>query len=322
MAASGSQGASESGSNSARRADEKRCARGTDARCATFGVVERILTGDNGTGKSWLAKHIHARSANSSGPFISVNMGGISETLFESEMFGHKKGAFTDAKSARVGRFELGRQGTLFLDEIANIPLSQQVKLLRVLESGEYEVLGSSQTRHTDVRIICATNGDLKKLIADGNFREDLLYRLNTLEFRLPSLMERRQDIIPLAEHFMANYSHKYQRSESTFDEGARQALENYHWPGNIRELSHLIQRAVLLTNDGEITQSSLNMNVDTGDGRLPQMTLEQAERKLITQALSMTDNNITKAATLLGLTKSSLYRRFEKYGDLQNKKP
>ncbi len=301
----------------------------SDCMIQLIGQVERVadtdvsilLTGDNGTGKSWLAKHIHEMSANRSGPFISVNMGGISETLFESEMFGHKKGAFTDAKSDRIGRFELGKQGTLFLDELANIPLSQQVKLLRVLESGEYEVLGSSRTLQTDVRIISATNSDLKKLIAQEKFREDLLYRLNILEFRLPSLAERREDIIPLAEHYLANYCHKYHRDKSVFDRGANPALEIYHWPGNFRELSHLMQRAVLLASDGAITQSSLNIVEQAGDGRLPQITLEQAERTLITQALSATDNNITKAAALLGLTKPSLYRRFEKYGDLQNNK-
>lgn len=282
--------------------------------------VNILLTGDNGTGKSYLAERVHSLSKYGSGPFIAVNMGGIAENLFESEMFGHKRGAFTDAKSSRIGRFELAQNGTLFLDEIANIPLSQQAKLLRVLESGQYEVLGSSQTRKMHTRIISATNGDLKKLIANEVFREDLFYRLNTLEFRVPSLRERREDIVPLAEHFIGFYSRKYQKSPLSISVQAQQCLNNYSWPGNIRELSHLMERAVLLTQGNEVTEQYLNLSDKPVSAKqdIAMMPLEQAEKELIRKALRSTDNNITKAAKILGLTKSSLYRRLEKYDDIQ----
>jgi DNA-binding NtrC family response regulator len=280
--------------------------------------VNILLTGDNGTGKSLLAETIHSLSGYRSGPFISVNMGAIAENLFESEMFGHKKGAFTDAKSHRIGRFELANQGTLFLDEIANIPLSQQTKLLRVLESGQYEILGSSQTQQMNTRIISASNGDLNKLITNEIFREDLFYRLNTLEFRVPSLQERELDIIPLAEYFIDGFTKKYQRAAITLSTQAKKTLCAYHWPGNIRELSHLMERAVLLAKNTELSDHDLPMSAQRSDEALTMMTLEQAERKLIKQALISTANNISKAAKLLGLTKSSLYRRLEKYGDIQ----
>jgi len=280
--------------------------------------VAILLTGDNGTGKSQLAKIIHQMSAKNEGPFITVNMGAISENLFESEMFGHKKGAFTDAKNNRIGRFELAKRGTLFLDEIANIPLAQQAKLLRVLESGEYEVLGSSQTQHTDIRIISASNGDFSKLIEDEKFREDLFYRLNTLEFRVPSLKQRQSDIIPLAEHFIQMFSHKYKKEQLQLSAESVQTLNAYHWPGNIRELSHLMERAVLLSKNNEIKLNELNSLALKVDDTLPLMTLEQAEIKLLKQALASCDNNIPKAAALLGLTKSSMYRRLEKYDDIQ----
>jgi DNA-binding NtrC family response regulator len=284
--------------------------------------VAILLTGDNGTGKSQLAGYIHQQSQVNSGPFIAVNMGAISETLFESEMFGHSKGAFTDAKSSRIGRFELAKNGTLFLDEIANIPLSQQAKLLRVLESGEYEVLGSSQTQYTSIRMISATNGNFKQLIEKELFREDLFYRINTIEFRVPSLHERSLDIVPLAEHFIADYCKKYAKSNMALQDEAKSALKEYHWPGNIRELSHLMERAVLLCRNDLLSVTDLNIrpsqrSVDSSE-RLPMMTLETAERQLITQALNQEDQHVPKAAKLLGLTKSSLYRRLEKYADLQ----
>lgn len=284
--------------------------------------VTLLLTGDNGTGKSQLASYIHGQSENAQGPFIAVNMGAISDSLFESEMFGHTKGAFTDAKSNRVGRFDLAKNGTLFLDEIANIPLSQQAKLLRVLETGEYEVLGSSQTQTTQIRLICASNGDFKELIAKELFREDLYYRVNTIELRVPSLKERQVDIIPLAQHFIELYCKKYRKTSITLSEEASKALQEYHWPGNIRELSHLTERAVLLCRTSELFCRDLNINVASNksrhDGQLPMLTLEEAERRLITQALDKVDQHIPKAAALLGLTKSSLYRRLEKYADLQ----
>lgn len=284
--------------------------------------VAILLTGDNGTGKSQLASYIHGQSGNNNGPFIAVNMGAISESLFESEIFGHTKGAFTDAKSSRVGRFELAKNGTLFLDEIANIPLSQQAKLLRVLETGEYEVLGSSQSQFTNIRLICASNGDFKQLIEKELFREDLFYRINTIEFRVPSLKERQGDIVPLAEYFIDLYCKKYQKVSLPLSVNAAKALQDYHWPGNIRELSHLMERAVLLCRHTELSVSDLNIkttdNVEVVGAGLPMITLEEAERRLITQALNTVEQHVPKAAALLGLTKSSLYRRLEKHADLQ----
>jgi len=280
--------------------------------------VNILLTGENGTGKSQLAQSIHNLSSRASGPMISVNMGAISESLFESEMFGHKKGAFTDAKENRIGRFELAKQGTLFLDEIANIPMSQQAKLLRVLESGEFEVLGASQTLKTDIRIISATNANLDLLVQSEQFREDLLYRLNTIAFRLPALRERLEDIVPLAQYFITKYCQKYQRQEMNLTKSATQALRQYSWPGNIRELSHIMERAVLLNQGDKLEVEALNLVSQSNKQDLPMMTLEQAEKLLLKKALTTTENNITQAAKLLGLTKSSLYRRLEKYDDIQ----
>jgi len=293
--------------------------------------VTVLLTGDNGTGKSELAKFIHNESLINSEAFIAVNMGAISESLFESEMFGHKKGAFTDAKSNRIGRFELAQNGTLFLDEIANIPMSQQAKLLRVLESGEYEVLGSSQTQNSQIRIISATNANIEQLINSNEFREDLFYRLNTIELRVPSLKERTIDIVPLAEYFIREYSKKYNREVIALSECAKTALTHYTWPGNIRELSHIMERAVLLSSTSElsadnfsiINNESLNRHSQSNPKNgstesIPMMTLEQAEKSLIKQALALENQHVPKAAVLLGLTKSSLYRRIEKYDDIQ----
>lgn len=282
--------------------------------------VAILLTGENGTGKSLLAQEIHHKSSRQNAPFISVNMGAISESLFESEMFGHAKGAFTDAKSNRIGRFELAAQGTLFLDEIANIPLSQQAKLLRVLESGEFEVVGSSKTTRSNCRIISASNGDFQKLIQQESFREDLFYRLNTIEFRVPSLHERLDDIVPLAEHFISQFSQKYNRQVKPLTQTAKQKLLAYPWPGNIRELSHLIERCVLLSNNEQPTfdTDDLVLSNKSSNQTMPFMTLEQAEINLIQQAMARCDHNVPKAAEILGLTKSSLYRRIEKHDQLQ----
>ena len=274
-----------------------------------------LLTGDNGTGKSHLAQRIHQQSNRANDTFISVNMGAISESLFESEMFGHKKGAFTDAKENRIGRFELAKHGTLFLDEIANIPQSQQAKLLRVLESGEYEVLGSSQTQHANSRVISATNGDISQMIGDGVFREDLYFRLNTIELRVPSLTERFQDIAPLAKHFLAQHGKKYNREELNLTPSAIQAIEAYHWPGNVREMSHLMERAVLLAQGSSLGPEDLHLSTLKKSNSLPMMTLDQAEKILIEQALELNHNNVPKAGEMLGLTKSTMYRRLEKYG-------
>jgi len=274
-----------------------------------------LLTGDNGTGKSHIARRIYQQSDRACDAFISVNMGAISESLFESEMFGHKKGAFTDAKENRIGRFELSKHGTLFLDEIANIPQSQQAKLLRVLESGEYEALGSSQTQHANSRIISATNGDIAQLISDGLFREDLYFRLNTIELRVPSLKERTQDIAPLAKHFITQHGKRYKREGLGLTPGAIQALEAYHWPGNVREMSHLMERAVLLAQGSSLGQEDLHLSTLKQDNSLPMMTLDEAEKILIEQALALSHNNVPKAGIMLGLTKSTMYRRLEKYG-------
>lgn len=280
-----------------------------------------LLTGENGTGKSQLAHWIHLNSARAQQAFIAVNMGAIPETLFESEMFGHKKGAFTDAKEQRIGRFELAKGGSLFLDEIATIPVTQQAKLLRVLESGEFEMLGSSQTQRTDIRIISATNGNFSQLISEGLFRQDLYYRLNTLEFRMPALRERPEDIPVLADFFAHKHGQRYRKADIRFSSSARKAMQHYDWPGNIRELSHMMERAVLLTQAGIVSAEQLSLpttqslNKSTSGDQLPFMTLEAAELQLINQALAESQGNKQKAADILGITKSSLYRRLEKYG-------
>lgn len=282
-----------------------------------------LLTGENGTGKSQLAQFIHRHSGRKAAPLVSVNMGAIPETLFESEMFGHKKGAFTDAKEQRTGRFMLAKGGSLFLDEIANLPLPQQAKLLRVLESGHYEVLGSSVTEQSDVRLISASNGNFNQLIHDGLFRQDLYYRLNTLEFRVPALRERPEDILPLVRFFLQKHGLRYQKMALRLNNAAEKQLQIYGWPGNIRELSHLIERAVLLCLDSVITQADLSLPnslvqesaATTSLQQLPMITLEQAELQLIRQALEFCQGNKQKTADVLGITKSSLYRRLEKYG-------
>ena len=272
-----------------------------------------LLTGENGCGKSELAAFLHHSSHQATQPLVSVNMGAISENLFESEMFGHKKGAFTDAKNDRMGRFELAEDSTLFLDEIANIPLSQQAKLLRVLESGEFESLGSSKTHKTNTRIVSATNANLKDLINNGEFRQDLYFRLNTIELRVPSLRERKQDIIPLALYFARQLAIKYNKSEPVITSKMQQKLVNYSWPGNIRELKHAVERAVILSHD-ETLNFLLSDFSDGESTELPMMTLREAEVRLIQQALVETEGHIPKAAKLLGLTKASMYRRIEKY--------
>jgi DNA-binding NtrC family response regulator len=292
-----------------------------------------LLTGDNGTGKSSIAKYIHQQSERNDKIFVAVNMGAIPESLFESEMFGHTKGAFTDAKKERAGRFELAQGGTLFLDEIANIPLSQQAKLLRVLEGGEYEMVGSSQTKTTNVRLICATNADIQSLIDEGKFRADLYFRLNILEINVPSLKNRQQDIIPLAEFFLKKHGLRYSRSGMTLGDDAVYKLKNYQWPGNVRELSHIIERSVLLAENEKLSvediyykspktksrtgleQTKEKKTSMTENNTTSFMPLEEAESLLIKSALTKTLGNIVESARLLGISKSSLYRRMEKHG-------
>lgn len=275
-----------------------------------------LILGENGTGKSLLAERIHQLSSRQSSPFISVNMAAIPETLFESELFGHQKGAFTDAKQNRVGRFQLADKGSLFFDEIGSLPLSLQPKLLRVLETGQYEILGSSQTQATDVRLISATNADLSQLVAEKEFRQDLLYRLNTLVITIPPLRERLEDIQPLAINFITQFSVKYHKAQLTLSQDAIDKLKRHSWPGNIRELSHTIERAVLLAISNEITAQQLLLDItDTGSTAVVLQPLEQAEQQLIEKAMSATSGQVIEAAKLLDISRNALYRRLEKFG-------
>jgi DNA-binding NtrC family response regulator len=232
-------------------------------------------------------------------------------------MFGHVRGAFTDAKADRIGRFELADGGTLFLDEVACLPFNQQGKLLRVLESGDYEPVGSSRTRHADVRVISATNGNLRAMIADSAFRDDLLFRLNTVEIELPPLRERREDIMPLAARFLETYVRKYGREAGGFARGTAQTLLSYAWPGNVRELSHVIERAVLIGGGAQIQPGDLMLarRADTGKPSLDELTLDEVEQLLIRNALDRCGGNVQVAAEQLGLSRSAMYRRMEKYG-------
>jgi len=275
-----------------------------------------LILGENGTGKSLLAERIHQLSKRQSAPLITVNMAAIPENLFESELFGHQKGAFTDAKQHRVGRFQLAENGTLFFDEIGSLPLSLQPKLLRVLETGQFEVLGSSQTQVANVRLISATNADLKQLVADKSFRQDLLYRLNTLVITLPPLRERLDDIAKLAESFIIKFSQKYQKSTLLLSPCGLTKLKQHSWPGNIRELSHVIERAVLLAMTEEITAQQLLLEAEnTIEHSVQLQPLEQAERQLIEKALTVTNGQVIEAAKLLDISRNALYRRLEKFG-------
>ncbi len=291
---------------------------------AVLDMVERVarsdasilITGENGTGKGLIARRVHMLSGRADKPFISVNMGSIPETVFESEMMGHVRGAFTDAKADRVGRFELADGGTLFMDEIGTVPVSQQAKLLRIIENGEYERVGSSRTQRADVRVVTATNADLPQLVAQGRFRQDLLFRLNTIEVRLPPLRERREDIVPIAYRKLAGLAAKYGRRIEGFDDGALQVLRGYAWPGNVRELGNVIERAVLMARGACITAGDLrlDMQVSASPG-IETMSLEDAERLLIRTALRRADGNVNVAAEALGLSRSAMYRRLEKLG-------
>ncbi|MGB9474940.1 MAG: sigma-54 dependent transcriptional regulator [Candidatus Udaeobacter sp.] len=275
-----------------------------------------LITGENGTGKSLVARTIHALSPRASHAMITVNMGGLSETLFESELFGHVKGAFTDAKTDRTGRFELADESTLFLDEIANIPLAQQAKLLRVIETGDFERVGSSKTLHANVRIISATNANLDSEVAASRFRQDLLFRLNTIQITLPPLRERRDDIMPLANSFLGQHAERYRKQIAGFDETARERLLQHRFPGNVRELDHIVERAVLMTQDRQVRASDLGLTNGGGESRdLEEMSLEEVEAFLIKKALARNDGNARKAAEALGLSRSAFYRRLQQYG-------
>jgi DNA-binding NtrC family response regulator len=247
---------------------------------------------------------------------ITVNMGGLSETLFESELFGHVKGAFTDAKTDRAGRFELADESTLFMDEIANIPLNQQAKLLRVIETGEFERVGSSKTLRANVRIISATNANLADEVAAGRFRQDLLFRLNTIEIALPPLRDRREDIMPLAKNFLKQHGQRYRKQLAGFDETARDRLMQHSYPGNVRELDHVIERAVLMSRGPQIKAADLGLTSGAGESKsLEDMSLEEVESFLIKKALARNNGNARKAAEALGLSRSAFYRRLQQYG-------
>lgn len=278
-----------------------------------------LILGENGTGKELVAKAIHRKSLRAKAPFVSVDMGAISETLFESELFGHKKGAFTDAKEDRTGRFELAHKGTLFLDEIGNLPLTHQAKLLAVLQNRQITPIGSNKVIPIDIRLICATNLNIHQAVAEGSFRQDLLYRINTVEIHLPPLRERAGDIPILAKHFLQKYAKKYHRSPPRLSNEAITFLENYPFPGNVRELEHAIERALIMS-DGDILlpedffflKKTKNISSQTS---LHSLNLDEMEKDMIQKALDKHNGNISKAAKELGLTRASLYRRLEKYG-------
>jgi DNA-binding NtrC family response regulator len=287
-------------------------------------VIQRVgpseanvhITGEHGVGKGVVARALHAASQRAARPLVTVNTGGLPEYLFESELFGHVKGAFTDAKSDRVGRFEMADGGTLFLDEIANVPMAQQARLLRVLETGEFERVGSSRPRRANVRIVSATNADLPAECAAGRFREDLLFRLNTVEIRIPPLRDRRDDIPPLAAHFLSLRADKYRKRILGFDAGAMQALMSHSWPGNVRELDHAVERAVLMCDRDQIRAVDLALRPPReSTGRLEDMSIEEVEAFLIRKSLARYGGNVSHAAGALGLSRSALYRRIQRYG-------
>jgi DNA-binding NtrC family response regulator len=275
-----------------------------------------LITGENGTGKGTVAQALHAVSTRTGRGLVTVNAGGLSEGVFESELFGHVKGAFTDAKTDRVGRFELADGGTLFLDEIANVPLNLQPKLLRVLETGEFERVGSSRTRQANVRIVSATNSNLVDEVTGGRFRQDLLFRLNTIEIQLPALRDRREDIPALASHFLRQHAQRYRKTITGFEPAALQALLDHPWPGNIRELDHAVERGVLMAQGTLIRIAELGLRIDRDStSRIDDMSLEDVEGFLIKKAMARFDGNVSQAAKALGLSRSALYRRLQRYG-------
>ncbi len=275
-----------------------------------------LITGEHGSGKEIVAHTLHALSSRASRPMVAVNTGALAEGVFESELFGHVKGAFTDARTDRIGRFELADGGTIFLDEIGNVPIRQQAKLLRVLESSEIERLGSSRTRQIDVRVISATNTDLQTACTSGQFREDLLFRLNTVEIHVPPLRDRREDIPALAIHFLRRYASRYRREIAGFDASALQIMAQYAWPGNVRELEHTLERAVLMCRGREIQPADLGLNLQRPQAQnLEELSLESVEALLIRKALARFQGNVSQAAEALGLSRGALYRRMEKYG-------
>lgn len=294
-----------------------------------FKTIERVATtdanvlilGENGTGKEVIARSLHRNSLRSEEAFIGVDMGAISETLFESELFGHMKGSFTDAKEDRPGRFEVAHKGTLFLDEIGNLSLPLQAKLLSVLQSRKVTRVGSNKAKDVDIRLICATNMPIFDMVGENKFRQDLLYRINTIEVQIPPLRDRLDDIPLLANHFLNLYDRKYQKNVRAISEAAMKLLQKYNWPGNVRELQHAIERAVIMCNTQVLNpedfffNTSSSSRTDDSNVMLEDYHLEEVEKILIRKVLKKHDGNITQAANELGLTRSSLYRRLEKYG-------
>jgi DNA-binding NtrC family response regulator len=273
-----------------------------------------LILGETGTGKEVVSRLIHNISPQ--GPFVTIDCSSMVGPLMESELFGHVKGAFTDAKTDRAGRFELADESTLFMDEIANVPMNQQTKLLRVIETGEFERVGSSKTLKANVRIISATNANPHEEVAQGRFRQDLLFRLNTIEIALPPLRERREDIMPLANNFLRQHAKRYRKTVTGFEEKARDVLMQHPFPGNVRELDHVVERAVLMTQGQQVKANDLGLTSGISDTpRLEDMSLEDVESFLIKKALSRFDGNARKAAEALGLSRSAFYRRLQQYG-------
>lgn len=278
-----------------------------------------LITGENGTGKELIAQEVHRLSERSKEVLVSVDMGALSESLFESELFGHVKGSFTDAKENRQGKFEVAEKGTLFLDEIGNLSFHLQAKLLAVIENRLFSRIGSNQLIPLNIRLICATNRNLEKMVAEGQFREDLLYRINTIQIELPPLRERGNDIFILAEFFLKKYSHKYNKPDLKISQKAHEKLLKYSWPGNIRELQHTIEKAVILSESSVITPDDLYLRHPAAVNSIsPVTTLEEMEKKMIREALDKNNGNFTAAADQLGITRQTLYNKFKKSGDVQ----
>jgi len=295
-----------------------------------FETIERVaetdanvlILGENGTGKDLIARALHERSHRKAKPYVSVDLGALSETLFESELFGHVKGAFTDAREDRAGRFEEAQGGTIFLDEIGNITLPQQARLLTVLQQRQVTRLGSNKPKAIDVRLVCATNAPIYERVADRSFRQDLLYRINTIELRLPPLRERPEDIGPLAEHFLKIYRKQYNRKVNSLSPALLRLLQQYSWPGNVRELQHALERAVILAQGTALEPTDFHFGAagfPASNGHQPPhrdtLQLEDMEKRAIQQAMQKHHGNITDVARELGLSRQALYRRLEKYG-------
>lgn len=292
---------------------------------AIFQTIEKLkdtdanilLLGENGTGKDLIARSLHEQSARKNEPYIAIDLGSIPHNLFESELFGYEKGAFTDATKDKPGRFEIASGGTLFLNEIGNLPQLLQAKLLTVIEQQKMNRLGATKALSIDVRLISATNTDLYAAVQDGTFRQDLLYRINTIEIRIPPLRERDNDVTLLADHFLKHYTQKYKKSIEGFSHEAHQLLKQYHWPGNVRELQHAIERAVILSSHGQLQYDDFMLRIDasTSKSKKENYNLEELEKETIRNVLHQCAGNLTQAADLLGITRTSLYRRLEKHG-------